>query len=451
MSVFQQFLSLRSNVLIVVVGAFAIMFLIKLTSLLPEKYYFTFSSISGGASSGPFLVDPPGVTGKKYCEILKRNNIDVGKLGQQEVNCSRKGSPYEYKFTKEQEDLIYSVAFRTDADARAKLRNTVKAIKITPLSEQQLKGILDYSANLQDALGRLKQAYGWQFQSQLKELFGNGMAGAYAGLPDEVKQDVLRAKDTGSARLSDLDKQRLLAAHQAFLAGYSGERVAKEMAPAIQKSQIDNIVKYASSKKGVVQDIGGIYVDTYKDALENEIERVFVAQGISPNVKDDGSEQIKSVVSTEIFKAGLHNYVIAILVRVLPVLLFGFIAGLIFGRSEIFSIALAGAFAAFLLSWPVILLWDTVVQSSWASQKNLFLIFYALYVISFFFTARVGAMFGAVLRPALPGFAKLETPKDPTSDMLAVISWKDLAVNILTGVFANAAVYAWNVIIPLTS
>lgn len=447
MSLFREILALRSNVIIVFGGAFMIIFLIKLTSLLPEKYYFSFSSLVGGTAQ-PFLIDPPGVSGTKFCEILRKNKINVKDLGQEQVNCAAKANPYEHQFTKQQEDIIYSVAFQTDLNARTKLHNTVGTFKLTPMPPDRLKYILENYDTPKSIYESLQQAYGGQIQSQLQNLFVAGMLPAYAALPDQIKEDVLRASQVNT--LSADDKQRILAAHEAFITGFSPQSLAQKAAPPIQKSELDEIVKYAYSRKDVVGRIAETYVETYKLKLQDQLKRSFEASGVNLS-QDDNKEKVKSIISKEILDTGLANYVVAILVRIVPVLVFGIILGIIFGHVEIFSISLAGAFAAFLLSWPVILLWDTVVQSSWASQKDLFLIFYALYMLSFFFTSRVGALIGAMFRPALPSVMKLGISQEPTADILNAISWRKLAINVVTGLVANVAVYAWNVVIPLSA
>lgn len=451
MSLFREFLSLRSNVLIVIGGAFLIMFLIKLTSLLPQKFYFSFSSLYGGSEAQPFLIDPPGVSGKKMCDILKKNNINVAELGRQEISCTEGGSQFGGgRFSKEHEDIFYSVAFSTDLEARTKLRNSLKFVKLKPMSDEEFISVMKYNPSQSAVFNSVRDNYRWQIQSQLGKMFTRGMLPAYKGIPDKVEQVTLKAEEVQGPALTELEKQKLLAAHRAFVAGFNGAQLSGPVATAIQKSLLDQFLENPYSKESVVDNIGTHYISTYTDEFDKEIERVFLTQGV--NVKDDNSDnKVISVLSQEILQEGLENYVIAILVRVLPVLVFGFIFGLVFGRAELFSIALAGAFAAFLLSWPVILLWDTVVQGSWHQHKDLFLVFYGLYMLSFFFTARVGAMMGAMVRQSMPSVVKIDTPQEPTSDMLKVISWKSLAGNIVTGVLANAAVYAWNVVIPLAT
>src|SRR5688572_17738751 len=76
----------RGNFLIAFAGAALIIFAIKVTPLLlPAKYYFSFSSIMGSGTE-PFIVDTPGVTGKKLCAVLEK--YDIPKERFQHVNCT---------------------------------------------------------------------------------------------------------------------------------------------------------------------------------------------------------------------------------------------------------------------------------------------------------------------------------------------------------------------------
>jgi hypothetical protein len=131
--------------------------------------------------------------------------------------------------------------------------------------------------------------------------------------------------------------------------------------------------------------------------------------------------------------------------------LIGLILGFYFGRGELFSASFAGALAAFLLTWPIMLMWDRVVQSMWHDKKLIFLAFYAVYIISFFLTARVGALIGVRMREGAP--ERLTSAIDRETGTVAYkgASWGELAGNIFVGLLANGAVAAWNVVIPLSA
>ena len=57
-AVLRYVMGFKANIAIVFLGAFAVMALIKLTTYLPGKYYFSFSKLFAGASE-PFIVDLP--------------------------------------------------------------------------------------------------------------------------------------------------------------------------------------------------------------------------------------------------------------------------------------------------------------------------------------------------------------------------------------------------------
>ena len=76
----------RVNFAITFLGAFLLMFLIRLTGLLPSQYYFSFSKLVAG-DRGPFLVDPPSVTGAKLCELLRANGISPETMQSTSVDC----------------------------------------------------------------------------------------------------------------------------------------------------------------------------------------------------------------------------------------------------------------------------------------------------------------------------------------------------------------------------
>src|SRR5437588_5539727 len=65
----------RVSVPIVLAGAALIIALVRLTALLPEKYYFRFSTLVGSDRS-PFIVEPPGVTYARLCDIVRKRHVD---------------------------------------------------------------------------------------------------------------------------------------------------------------------------------------------------------------------------------------------------------------------------------------------------------------------------------------------------------------------------------------
>lgn len=53
-------------------------FFVKLLSLLPEKYYFSFAKVVDASSTSAFIVEAPGVSLDRYCEILRKKDFIKG-------------------------------------------------------------------------------------------------------------------------------------------------------------------------------------------------------------------------------------------------------------------------------------------------------------------------------------------------------------------------------------
>jgi len=102
------------------------------------------------------------------------------------------------------------------------------------------------------------------------------------------------------------------------------------------------------------------------------------------------------------------------------------------------------------LSWPLMLMWENLVDPRWNDQRPLFLVFYGIYVLSFFFTARFGAVIGALIRR---GLMRRSDPLVSTGSggVADAVTLRDFIVNLSASVLINVAVYATNVVIPLTA
>jgi hypothetical protein len=178
--------------------------------------------------------------------------------------------------------------------------------------------------------------------------------------------------------------------------------------------------------------------------MRTELRGAFAASGIQ--VADENQE--KQLILREIAQFSYLDYIISILVRLAPVLLFGLVVGAVSGKGEATSAAVAAALAALLLCWPLILMWERLVEHAWANRRELFLVFYAIYIASFFVTARAGAVAGAGLRQRF-GFPADRA--DPAVSEAIAITWRDVALNVVGAIVLNAGLYAWNAVIPLSS
>lgn len=449
----QFLLGLRANVAIAFFGAFAILVLIKLTSLLPSKYYFSFSKLYAG-SSEPFIVDPPSVSAARLCQLMAKHNVTSGDLGRS-VDCTAKlasgSSPYRYGadlFEKNEIDKIYSIALGIDSQVRAALSAAGTNTSIPPLAEEEFETILKSEKTVGDIYRRLLQYYDYQIANQFSASIRNGVDAAFAGVR-AIESPSAAASGDASAHpdYRDLTDEEITAARQAhkeFLVAIRNENLGS-LAEPLTKSSVDRIIGNAYGASAIASGVTDHYAGSIKQAAGEMLRTKFADAGIKPIEP----KEAKELIFSELVKDGLFNYVVATIVRLLPVLVFGIVLGFIFGRQELFSTSFAGAMAAFLLTWPIMLMWDRVVQGSWHDQKEMFLIFYCVYIISFFLTARVGALIGIRMSEGAP--EPVQQAMSEGRQGLASLkgtTWAELVGNIVIGIIANGVVAAWNVIIP---
>jgi len=443
-----NFFSVRVNLAIVLCGALAIIFGIKVTPLLlPAQFYFSFSKLVG-AEPEPFMVDPPGVAAAKLCDLLEAKSIPPDVFSRQ-INCNADDLPradkrkHAEEYTKDQIDKIYSIALQSDLTLRKMLEVGRTQAQIKLIQPAQLDKIMDSSHNVRLAFEGVFHFYSNQLRQEAQQTIGETVETLYADfLPSEdPPSSSLPPSEALYARLSSEDRNRIALAHNRFVQTLAS--ASTTAADPIKKSAIDHLLN-----RSIHQDLGRGIVDYYEESmvrrLNSALKAAFSAEGAA--VPDEEAQ--KRIALTEVLRASYWNYIIAIVVRLLPVVLIAVILGLIFGRREMTSVSVAGGLAAFLLSWPLMLLWDRLVQTSWVEKRPLFLAFYAVYIVSFYVTARASALVGSRLREGM-GLG-LGAPHDAASE-IASLSWKEVTVNITGAVLLNGMLYAWNAIIPFSN
>ncbi len=440
---FDAILKVRVNFVIVFFGAFLLMFLIKLTSLLPSQYYFSFSKLVS-SDRGPFIVDPPSVTGAKLCELLRKNNISAEQMGTGSVDCRAvyEGAPKstdQGALAPEAQDQVYGIVLRQDAVFRSALQQRLGTFALTPLSEEDLNSILSGSKTASEAYDSISQRY----EGQLNQVFQTPVATAFEQLLGPIIQTKTEEEDRGeqpALQLSEAETAKIRAAHQAFLANFA-QQVRQITLSPIQKSSVDEIMNSPGARWGLPGNLAGFYGKQIEETLRSDLKDAFQNQDVALIDK----QQARATIFKEMATAGLNSYLAAVAIRLAPVILFGLAFGFVFGRAEFTSTSMAAAFTAFLLSWPLILLWDQLVNSQWQDQRPLFIVFYGIYILSFFLTARMGAVLGAWMRQRVrPQTESIEKG----GSLLARVSAKEILVNIAAGAICNGVVYAWNVAMP---
>lgn len=445
-------LGFRANVAIIFFGAFATMALIKLTAYLPGKYYFSFSKLFAGASE-PFIIDPPSVTGAKLCALMSKHNLSADDIGRQ-IDCSARtehaGSTSLYGaalFEKAEIDKIYSTALTSDRNFRAGL--AARGLQLMPpaIPNADLDQILASAGSVSDAFRRIWSNYETAISGLVEQTASDSVNATFAEINARESGPTIAEPPGSGPKLKGLSAEQLNAireAHAAFLSKLANENLGNSAEP-LTKTAVDTIINTAYGKESIPNGVMSHYRDAILQHAKSILQSKFAEAGVPPVEK----EAAKRIIFEELVKDGLGNYLVASVIRLSPVLLLGAVLGFLFGRGELFSVSFSGALTAFLLTWPIMLMWDRVVQSTWHDKKLIFIAFYVVYIISFFLTARVGALIGVRMREGAP--EQLKTTFDRETGALATTgtSWAEIAGNVFLGLLANGAVAAWNVVIPL--
>lgn len=458
---FHMINAFRGNFVVAFAGAALIIFLIKITPLLlPAKYYFSFSSLMG-SDTEPFIVEPPGVTGAKLCALLEKHDIPKDRFARN-IDCSldyvsESKSPavsvYE-PFLPQEKDRIYTVALQGDPELRNDIATALRSAPLQLPSEADVAMVLTQSGSATRAFDRLLAGYKLMLDPLIDGAVGEKVKNAFAAdlaASQQREQNASTGELPGGADENAASKyplppetrEKILQAYHNAAQRLDGEQLAAALGP-ITKTAVDKAIKDSYGWYGIDESLTGYYKRQLSEGYVHKVLlEEFNKQGLTVMTPDEE----KRLIYEEINKFSWENYVISILVRLAPVVIVAVLLGLAFGQAETLSIAVAGALAAFLLSWPLMLMWDRLVQSSWQDKKSLFLLFYAAYIAAFFITARAGGMLGAKVRERTAVGRGIAAAAD--AGEVHEISWGRIAMNVGASIIANVAVYMGNVIIPL--
>jgi hypothetical protein len=439
----KKFANLRINFVITFFGAALIILMIKLTPLLLPSYYFNFSTLLGGGSE-PFIVDPPGVTGKKLCELMRAQGVSE-KSFNQHINCSIEfiaSSSNKPLFSTEETDKIYNTIISSDAEVRAAIDQAATTVTIEQLSDDKIKDFAADDQNVSD----LRDAIVQHYVDQFTPVINGGSKKVDKKLNELLKTNTGNQAEEDSTEefqprnLSPDTVDRVIRAHQTLKPQLTSDAFAHQVGP-IKKSSVDKILKETMSRDDFASNISQSYIDNFTDGLQEKIKQAFAQFQIV-----GGKEHDREVIFNEIKKVSLSYYVISILVRLAPVILFGLITGALFGRDELLSISLAGALAAFLLSWPLMLMWDQLVSLTWQSKRNTFLLFYAAYIFSYLMVAYSSAIFGGWLTERA-GLQPIVRRAQAPANVALSFTWHEVAASLTGTVVTNVLLYGWHLII----
>jgi hypothetical protein len=151
-----------------------------------------------------------------------------------------------------------------------------------------------------------------------------------------------------------------------------------------------------------------------------------VKEDESPDVADANSRACQEILEREIKNAtqssgDFVSNMIGFAVRLCIPLLVGFIIGRVFGRPGELAASVGAAMAAVLMCWPVVVLWNVAVTPDFKELYGQFMLLYLLNGVTFFYMAKVGAIFGGVISTRAPVLS-LNFPKIIEASVIAIIS-----------------------------
>lgn len=110
-------------------------------------------------------------------------------------------------------------------------------------------------------------------------------------------------------------------------------------------------------------------------------------------LREEYSAEI-AFLEEKIYGIPTDNIVVAFLLKLLPPLAAGFLVAAILRSDRAADVGLGAALVAFLLCWPVVLLWNVVVAQEFRSSWPIVFALYASYILAYYFLAKLGAQLG---------------------------------------------------------
>ena len=227
--------------------------------------------------------------------------------------------------------------------------------------------------------------------------------------------------------LSDIDVERIITADNNFvfyniidyLAGedVNGWRVQDYLTG---QSELGPLLK----RRNMLEEVD-------REGLRLRSEWVSRAEQYRENILADQYALIRSAIMRE----DSFVFLPAILLKLIPALAVGILAGLWRPERALFDTPLAAGFVAFLLCWPVIILWDTIVSDTWKPFQWHFYALYLGYVLTYFFAARLGVLLAIWLR-------KTRVP----AGIVTNLDWNNVAATVITTLVTSGftAIITWS-------
>lgn len=389
---------LRVDLVYLFLAAVVTVFLIKLTSLLPASLYFNFSS-SFSDDIGSFLVPRPVLEARQHCELARAKGFTFRDCPE-ESTLDVFGET-ERKLLAQAVIEVQAGLSRDGAVAIDTLPQPADIAELTADVEQDLRSrdsLVDYREMrvrglAMSATSPLTQA----ITDRLNELDPDTTEPEFVGEEEEPLDDGGEAAETdpfGSPAPEPEDTplgaaaRRLAAAENSLRSDYTA--ATPLVIPAATLAEIEAAIAGKTSVWAAVDAVDNLFVRRIANAIREPFDGKVRAQNID-------IEGTRADVERAVLAQTGWQYALALVIRLATPFTAAALLAFAAGSGMRLSVAVGCAFSAFLLAWPVVLLWDGVVEGPYRELRGIFITFYVAYVASFFTLGWLGTTVGAIL------------------------------------------------------
>lgn len=367
---------------IFLISALAVSIFVKALTLLPERYYFTFSDVVSPENESQFLAQPELPSPTAFCRILRSRDVEASRdetatLSEREADLL------------EPCDTISSMGDLSYLDFPS-----YEIVDGQSLNSDQYNNavadIVSYTKENRDVIA-----------AAMREL--------------EITQE--RSLDG----LSDIDIERIMTANNYFAFYHIIEYLAGS-----EDANGWRVQDYLTDQSGLgpLLERRNTLEETDREGLRSRPEWIARAEQHRESVLSDQYALIRGAIMRE----DSFVFLPAIILKLIPAFAIGVLIGLWRPERAVFDTPLAAGFVAFLLCWPVIILWDTIVDDTWKPFQWDFYALYLGYVLTYFFAARLGVLLAIRLR-------KTKVPAGIASNL----DWNSVAATVITTLITSGA------------
>ncbi|MEO4042923.1 hypothetical protein AAFN47_15075 [Hoeflea sp. CAU 1731] len=381
------------DTVIFLIALLVIFALVKALTLLPSRYYFTFSQIVGPQNQTQFLASPELPSPAAFCRALH---------------------------VKESESQIRETVSLTEREVGL----------LEPCGElnamHNVQYQVFYTYDIVDGQHLNSDAYNAALDRLISYLKNNEAIIKGAMLQNGV------VPENSLSNLTAIDIENILVQDNYLNISSIINYLAGNETPS--SYSVYDTLRNATELGSLVDDVENqAAVD--QQGLRSRPEWVKRAETFRKTQLASQHEEIQAAILAQ----DKYLFWPAVLLKMAPAFVGAFLIGLWRPERAIFDAPVAAGVVAFLFCWPIMVLWDVIVASEWKSLRPQFFALYLSYVLSYFFTARLGvtaAIWAKKSRVSEGVRANLDFGKIVATLLTTLITTS--ATALITWSFANA-------------